>query len=337
MSLTRRQILTAAAALPLTMVAAPPETIVTVRGPIRADRLGLALSHEHVLVDFIGADKITPERWDRAEVARVMLPHLLAAKKQGVRAFFDCTPAFLGRDPRLLRNLAVASGLHVITNTGLYKEPYLPPYAFTESAEQLAGRWTREAVEGIEGTGIRPGFIKIAVNPGKLIEVQRKIVRAAALTSRRTGLAIACHSGSGPATLEALEVLREERVPLSRFIFVHAEGEPDRKLHAEAAKAGAWVSFDGVGWRPVAEHMKLIAGFLAEGHADRLLLSHDGGWYKPGEPGGGTIQPFTRLLGDLMPALEKEGLKPALRRKLLVENPRRAFAVAGTAAGPAKQ
>ena len=38
----------------------------------------------------------------------------------------------------------------------------------------------REFEEGIDGTGIRPGFIKIAVNPGPLIPIQQKMVRAAA-------------------------------------------------------------------------------------------------------------------------------------------------------------
>ena len=36
----------------------------TVTGPIAAARLGLTLMHEHVLVDFIGADQVSPQRYD---------------------------------------------------------------------------------------------------------------------------------------------------------------------------------------------------------------------------------------------------------------------------------
>ena len=36
----------------------------SVTGPVPADRLGLTLMHEHVLVDFIGADLVSPARYD---------------------------------------------------------------------------------------------------------------------------------------------------------------------------------------------------------------------------------------------------------------------------------
>jgi phosphotriesterase-related protein len=303
--------------------------IQTVCGPIPADAFGIALPHEHVMVDFIGADRTGPHRWNSDEVFAVMLPYLKAVRAQGIAGFADCTPAYLGRDPRLLRRLAKAADLHILTNTGYYKEPYLPPHAFRESADQLAARWIREWKEGIEGTGIRPGFIKIAVNPGPLVPVQRKIVRAAARASRRTGLVIACHTGHGPAAIEILGLLEEEALPLSRFLFVHADAEPERRYHVEAAKAGVWVEYDAVGWKPIAEHVKLVTQFLADGLANRLLLSHDAGWYHVGEPHGGSIRPSTSLLAELVPALEKEGLTPAMRHRLLVENPRQAFAVAG--------
>src|SRR5690606_59891 len=39
--------------------------IETVKGRIRADELGLTLPHEHVLVDFIGADRVSPDRYAR--------------------------------------------------------------------------------------------------------------------------------------------------------------------------------------------------------------------------------------------------------------------------------
>ena len=42
--------------------------ILTVRGPINPDELGATLPHEHVMVDFIGADKTGPQRYDPDEV-----------------------------------------------------------------------------------------------------------------------------------------------------------------------------------------------------------------------------------------------------------------------------
>jgi len=302
-----------------------PEQIQTVRGIIPAEKFGRALPHEHVLCDFIGADKTGPHRWNADEVFATMLPFLKAARAQGINGFADCTPAFIGRDVRLLRRLAEATGLHILTNTGLYKEPFLPPYAFTESEDQLAARWMREFTHGIDGSGIRPGFIKIAVNPGSLLPVQQKIVRAAARTSLRTGMLVACHTAHGGAALETIALLQKEGLPLSRYVFVHADGESDRKFHVEVGQAGGWVEYDAVGWKPIPAHIELITRFLADGLSDRLLISHDAGWYHAGEPNGGKIKPFTPLLAELIPALEKQGLTAEMRRKLLIENPRRAF------------
>ena len=45
----------------------------TVRGPVPLDKLGTTLMHEHVLVDFIGADKVSRERYNVEEVFKVAL------------------------------------------------------------------------------------------------------------------------------------------------------------------------------------------------------------------------------------------------------------------------
>src|SRR5262245_30666380 len=95
-------------------------TIQTVTGPVAAADLGLTLMHEHLIVDFIGAEAIKPGRYDPQEVFRTARPHLQRLRELGCRTFVDCTPAYLGRDARLLRQLARASGLRIITNTGYY-------------------------------------------------------------------------------------------------------------------------------------------------------------------------------------------------------------------------
>lgn len=329
--MTRRELFIAAAGavaakLPVQR-RAEPMRLQTVLGPVDARRIGRMLPHEHVMVDFIGADKTGPHRWDRDEVFRIMKPCLEAARKAGVTCLAECTPMFLGRDVRLLERLSRATGVHILTNTGLYKAPYLPAYAFQESADRLAERWIAEWKQGIDGTHIRPGFIKIAVNPGKLEPIQQKVVAAAARTSLATGLVIACHTGHGEAAMEGLEILRAENVPLDRFIFVHADAESDRKYHRQAAEAGAWVEYDSVGWRPLEEHVRLVKALHADGLATRLLLSHDAGWYHVGEPNGGEIKPMTPLFEKLLPMLRREGLAENVLEEWTRLNPLRAFSL----------
>jgi phosphotriesterase-related protein len=254
-----------------------------------------------------------------------MLPLLIEAKERGVHTSVDCTPMFIGRDPLLLRRLSEASGLHLLTNTGIYKEPFLPKYAFTETAEQLADRWVAEFRHGIEGTGVKPGFIKIAVNPGPLLEVQKKILRAAALTSRRTGLTVGCHTGHAGAALECLELLRSWKFPLRKYIVIHSDSIEDRAVHERIAKAGAWVSFDGVNADSVEKHVGIVTELIKRGGIGRLHLSHDAGWYNVGDPNGGKLRPFTALSDRLLPALKADGITEKELHRITVQNPRLAF------------
>ncbi len=302
----------------------------TVQGEVTGSHLGTMLPHEHVLVDFIGADKVSPDRYDADEAFDVILPYLTEARTQGCRAMAECTPAYLGRDPVLLRRLAEAAGLKLMTNTGYYgarNGMFLPPHAFRETAEELASRWAREWTEGINGTGIRPGFIKIGVDSGALSDVNRKLVEAAARCHLQTGLAIAGHTGDGQAALEQVQVLRSQGVAPGAWIWVHAQNERNPEIHQQVARAGAWVEFDGVGPASIDQHVELVHNMKRAGLLERVLLSHDAGWYSVGEPRGGTVRGYDSLFARLLPALRTAGVTTEEVQQLVQSNPARAFAI----------
>ncbi len=301
--------------------------IQTVLGPIRPSQLGLTLIHEHILVDFIGADNFNKNRYDPNEVFEVMLPYLKEIKALGVTGFAECTPMYLARDAELMARLSKSANMHILTNTGMYKEPYLPKYAFEKTAEELAQMWIDEAKNGIEGTNIKPGFIKIAVNPGNLIPIQQKIVRAAGITSKATGLTIACHTGHGVSAIETMDILEKEGVPLNKYIFVHADAEGNMNYHIETAKRGAWVEFDSIGWGDANRHIQLIKNMLDKGYEDRLLLSQDAGWYNVGQPRGGNIRAFTYIIKEFIPLMEKSGINNDTINKLMITNPAMALRI----------
>ncbi len=303
-------------------------SIQTVTGPLDPAQLGVTLMHEHVLVDFIGAAQASPARYDADAVFARALPFLREAKAHGCATLVECTPAYLGRDPRLLRRLAEASGVHILSNTGYYganKDKHLPPHAFTETPQQLAARWIRECEHGIADTGVKPGFMKIGVDAGPLSEVDAKLVRAAAIAHQATGLPIAVHTGDGVAALEEIDILDRAGVPLSAFIWVHAHSEHDATLHQKAAARGAWVEFDGLGPKSVDRHVALVLAMRQAGRLDRVLVSHDAGWYHVGDANGGEFRGFDTLFTAFVPALKAAGLSDADVRQLLVDNPRRAL------------
>lgn len=303
--------------------------IQTVRGPIPPRTLGRTLPHEHVLVDFIGAEAINPTRYDADKVFAAALPHLRRIQELGAQALFEATPDFIGRDPRLLARLSAATGLHLVTNTGLYgarQNKFLPAYAHQESAAQLAARWIAEARDGIGDTGIRPGFIKSGVDAEpKLSPVHRKLVAAAALTHAATGLTVAVHTGRGPG-LEELDVLREHGVGPSAFVWIHAQGARDEDLFA-AADRGAWISIDGLNRPTVTRHLTLCQEMKQRGHLGRVLLSHDAGWYDPAKPDGGTFRPFDLLFTTFLPLLRAHGFSDTEIDQLTIRNPAEAYAV----------
>ncbi|HZP00676.1 MAG TPA: phosphotriesterase [Terriglobia bacterium] len=302
--------------------------VMTVLGPVPSEHLGPTLIHEHILVDFAGADKIAPGKYDPDEVFEVALPFLKRLKSAGCETFVDCTPAYLGRDPELLRRLSKASGLHILTNTGFYganKNRYVPRFALTETAEQLAARWVKEATDGIPPSNIRPGFIKIGVDGGPLSEVHAKLVRAAALAHRQTGLVIASHTGDGVAALEQLDLLKKHDVPPSAFIWVHAQNESNPEVHRRAAEMGAWVEFEGLVEKDLPQRVDSLRQLKQAGYLRRILISNDAGWYNVGEPRGGDFQPYDRLFTDLLPALRRADFTAADLEALVVKNPQHAL------------
>jgi predicted metal-dependent phosphotriesterase family hydrolase len=81
------------------------------------------------------------------------------------------------------------------------------------------GSW----LDGIEDTGVKPGFMKIGIDEIKgssdrLSPIDEKLVRASARASRRTNLAVTCHTGGGPAGLTATKIFIEERADPGRVI-----------------------------------------------------------------------------------------------------------------------
>ena len=300
----------------------------TVTGPVAPGALGVTLVHEHVLVDFVGAADVSPSRYDADAAFRTILPFLERVRALGCETLIECTPAYLARDVRLLRRLSEASGMTVLTNTGYYgaaNDKFLPPHAYTETAAQLADRWTREWEQGIDGTGIKPAFMKIGVDGGPLSAVDAKLVHAAALTHRRTGLPIASHTGDGVAAHEELDLLERGNVPLPAFIWVHAQSEKDQDQHVRAGRRGAWVEFDGVSEKTAVRHVELVVRMKAEGLLGRVLVSQDAGWYRVGEPDGGEFRGYDALFTTFVPALKAAGVTDAEVRQLLVQNPREAF------------
>ena len=306
--------------------------VMTVRGPIRSSQMGMTLSHEHVLANFqpLADREKQPWTYDQDEVVKVVLPYLQQIKKLGCRTFVDCTAVALGRDPRLLRRLSQESGLHILTVTGNYaavNAQFLPFYVYTDSVDALAQRWINEAKSGIEGTGIRPGLIKLGFNGNALTDTEQKLIRAAAIAHRQCGLTIGAHTGPAVSAFEQLSILEKMGVHPSAWIWIHAQNEREPSEHIKAARMGAWVSFDGVSPATLATHVELVKRMRNEGLLQRALVSQDAGWYHVGEPHGGAFRSYEAVYTQFIPAIRAAGFTEAEIRTLFIDNPANAFSI----------
>ncbi|HTE27455.1 phosphotriesterase family protein [Flavitalea sp.] len=308
----------------------PPDFVITVNGPISPGKLGFTLIHEHIMVDFIGATKVSGSRYNKEEVFNKALPVLLAAKDKGIKTIIECTPAYLGRDVQLLKRLSEATKLNLITNTGYYgaaKEKYIPPHAYDESSNQIADRWIAEWKNGIEGSGIKPGFIKCGVDKYPLSPVQRKLVEAAAITHLETGLTIGVHTGDGKAALEEMKIITTGGADPSSWIWIHAQNEADRTYHLQVAKSGGWVSFDGFSKNNSADYLRFLDDMKTAEQLGRVLISQDAGWYHVGEPEGGNYRGYNDIPDFLVPAMKANGFTERELNLVFSTNPGTAFSV----------
>ena len=300
--------------------------VMSVTGRVDLPPEGVILPHEHIMSIF-GRERSHHVEYDEERLVKSVVPYLLRLKSLGCIAIADCTAAWIGRRPDLLRRISGESGIVLLTNTGYYGAAggrYLPDGIESAGAVEIADRWVAEWEEGIDGTGIRPGFIKTGIDNDRLSVVDRKLIEAAARTHLRTGLLIQTHTGNNPSAVrEILSILESHGVPPSAWVWVHAHLVTDRRSLIQAARDGAWVSLDGIHPECDEAILSTLRLLKAEGQLDRVLLSHDGN----GFTADGSRRPFEHLLTGFRGRFLSEGFTQEEFSRLTNANPRRAFAV----------
>lgn len=309
--------------------------VITVNGPIPVSEMDTTLIHEHVLVDWIGADSTGYHRWNRDDVVKRVLPYFMEAKEKGVNTIFELTPAYLGRDPFILAELSRQSGIQILTNTGFYgavDNTYMPQDAYESSVDEIAGIWIGEFKNGIDDSDIRPGFMKISVGVERpLSQLHKKIVDAAIQTHLETGMTIVSHTIGDIPALEQIERLRNQGLSPTAWVWTHAQsGTLDGNM--QAAAAGAWISLDNVNSQAAEDgniewYTNRILELMKAGYLDQVLISHDAGFYEAGTEKGGSFRSYTDIFNYLIPQLKERGLTDEDIEQLIVQNPQNAYGI----------
>jgi phosphotriesterase-related protein len=325
-----RSVIILGIALLVSNTSAAERILMTTAGPVRANAAGFILPHEHLFTDLRGPDKPGYGEADSADVLRVMKPLLAEASKAGVDTIIECTTIGVGRNVPVIAALARESGMQIVVPTGVYGRAEFAPKKYAAMSEDELARWMMaEIFIGIENTGVKAGFIKTAASERELRPIEEKFLRASGRASLQTGVAIASHTTSGTVAREQADILKNLGVAGDRFVWVHAQAEPDLELHQELARRGVYIELDSVGTSDQEDEkiLRIIKALIAAKYEDRILISHDAGWYNPGQQDGGKQRGFTSLTKSFILKLKKAGLTEAQIRKLTRENPFRAFSM----------
>jgi phosphotriesterase-related protein len=228
----------------------------------------------------------------------------------------------------LIEAVSEATGLPVVVPTGIYREPWIPAWALAASESELRQWMLQELTGEIESSGVQAAWIKLSAGDDGITPAEAKLLRAAAAAGRETGAVIGSHTIRGRVVRDQLDILEDAGYTADRFIWIHTQAEADFDLHLEMAQRGAWLEYDALGMEghSDADFITNIERVLEAGLGDRLLLSHDRGWYDPAQPGGGKPQSYTYIVDQFLPQLRAAGTDQATIDQLTRANPFRAFA-----------
>ena len=304
--------------------------LITTLGPKSAEELRMILPHEHVFVDLRTPDKPGYGLGSAQDVIGLMGPEIEKIKALGVTALVECSAVGVGRRADILRAVSEATGFPIVVPTGIYREPWVPAWAHAANEDVLA-IWMQRELEGeIERTSVQAGWIKLSAGDDGITPCEAKILRAAARAALATGAIMGSHTIRGRVVADQLDIIERVGQSPRRFIWIHAQAEPDFSLNLEHARRGAWIEYDGIGGAGGDEgdrfYIDRILRTLDAGFGGQVMLSMDRGWYDPALPGGGTPKPFTYLSEVFLPKLAAAGVDDATIRKLTCDNPFQAFA-----------
>lgn len=316
-------------------------SVETVRGPVDTDVLGTTLMHEHVFVLTADSHAQWADDWDEeAQVARAVakLSELAAT---GVRTIVDPTVDGLGRDVRRIARInEQVPDLNIVVATGVYTYTDVPNY-FTyrgpgviDMPEAMVDLFVRDIEQGIQGTGVKAGLLKCAIDHHGLTKGVERVLRAVAGAHLRTGTPIMVHTHPGSRSgLEVQRVLAEEGVAPSAVQLAHSGDSTDADHLSALAEAGFLLGMDRFGIeleRSFEERVGIVVTMCERGFAGSMVLSQDASchidWIQPDLMAMLPNWNYLHVQRDVVPALLERGVSEEQVDQMLVANPRRYFA-----------
>ena len=333
--------------------------VITARGPVEPHELGRVLMHEHLHADIYDWDRdeliaeekpITAER--RELLMREAIPPLKQCNEHGGHALVDATPPPWRAWPSFYIEASEAADVHIILSTGFYREVEFGtywvkkpeygiwPFVRESPVEKLAEMCVCEIVDGIHGTDVHAGAIKLGTSAPEMTEAEAKAFRAGARAQKQTGVHITTHCTQLGAETSQLKLLDEEGVDLRRVVIGHTGGhlmDPDRRavcldwMRRGANFAPTNLRIDDKDgpehWRPLVEAIHQV---FDAGLGEHLVLGLDCAFASESEAFHYCIippPPYLYMFKHTLPAFREMGLTAAEEEAMMAANPQRILPV----------
>lgn len=295
-------------------------------GAYGIEKLKIILPHEHVFTDLRNYKETGYAESDTEDVVRIMKPELERAKESGISIIVEATPIGVGRRADILKAVSESAGFPLIVPTGVYRDPWIPEWVIKAHSDELKEWMLGELTGEIEKTGVQAGWIKLSAGDQGITTNEAKVLKAAAAVGVATNSVIGSHTVKGIVVREQLDMIEKNGYTSNRFIWIHAQAEPDFSLHVEMAKRGAWIEYDSIGYPGEDEKcIEFIVKMLELGLESHILLSQDRGWYDPAKNEGGTPLSFSYIIDSFLPKLKAAEINEETIFRLMTLNPFAAF------------
>jgi phosphotriesterase-related protein len=278
--------------------------------------------------------RLTDETMAVAEVAR------FAAVGGGTIA--DPTTEGIGRDPAALVRISLATGVRIVMGAGYYVHASHPAWIEAAPESAIVERIVGDLTDGVGPDRIRAGFIGEVGCSWPLTPRERRVLRAAGIAQRETGVPLMVHPGRNRAApSEIVDELEDVGADLERTAICHLERTFSRpEEFVELGRRGVWLCLDCFGLEtsfyplnPAAvmpndgARLVIAEAVIEAGLGDRLLFAQDICQKHRLAAFGG--HGYDHLLRNVAPTLVARGHTPAAAEALVTVNPARFLAWAG--------
>jgi phosphotriesterase-related protein len=304
--------------------------------------------HEHIL--WFGGPRLEDPGYapipldKRAESVDFAVSLLNDAVRVGIETLVDLTPH---RPIDLYQQIAQRTSMKIVPSSGFYRRAKIPKaWAEIEDEKKMEDLMLREVTEGIGGTKIRAGILKIASESSPLTDWEKKVFRAAARVQKATGIPIATHDGAGPR--EQFDLLVQSGGTPHRIFISHVDMGLHSKLTRDQlvavltgiARDGGYMEFDTFGqesYTPWRDLLYLWRGIIDAGFINRMIFSMDCNWRwqngknvfegadLPDADPDASRRTYAYMMTDAVPKLLKSGFSQKEIDTILVGNPRHFF------------